>query len=74
MQKLPLKIEININYCGRRRRRREVPEGIPRYINVDPNILCNDRIKQQRPNIGELSIALNKCYLTTRYESYLNTF
>jgi len=31
------------------RRRREVPEGIPRSINVDPNILCNDRIKQQRP-------------------------
>ena len=54
--------------CGRRRRRREVPEGIPRSINVDLNILCNDRIKHKRPSIGELFIALNKYYLTTRFE------
>jgi len=36
-----------------------------------PNILCNDRIKQQRPCIGEQSIALSKCYLTTRIKSVI---
>jgi len=43
---------------------------MPRSINVDPKILCHNRIKQQRPCIGELYIALNKCYFTTRFESF----
>jgi len=57
-RQLPINYDFRENgHCGRRRRRREVPEGIPRSINVGPNILCNDRIKQQRPFIGEQSIA-----------------